>query len=119
MDEEKIISLEERRPWYTRAWNKVKKVFATIKDWCEDHIELVAGVIVAFAAGIWGYIFGWLDGRKDGYRIGHNDGDRDGFRAGYHDCINDLSKSGYKVYGHYEDDNTDMIVKKIEEEKEI
>ena len=117
MDNEKIISLEERRPWYTRAWNKIKKVFASIKDWCEDHLELIAGAVAALAVGIWGYLFGWLDGRKDGYEIGHKDGNREGFNDGYHDCINDLSKSGYKVYGRYEDGNADMIVKKKEEEE--
>lgn len=124
MDENKVIDLHDvtnlkKKPWYKRAWNKIKEIKESIVDWCDDNFEIVTGALIALAAGIWGYLFGWLDGRKNGYSIGYKEGDCQGFRDGYHDCINDLDKSGYKVYGHYGENDTDMIVKKVTEEKEV
>lgn len=115
MDEEKVIDVTQvtqKKPWYKRFWNKIKDIKEAIVDWCDEHFELVTGALVALAVGIWGYLFGWIDGRKDGYHIGKNEG----FHDGYYDCVNDLNKSGYKVYGHYLENDTDMIVKKDEKE---
>jgi len=124
MDEDlKVISLEERRPWYKRAWKKLKKIGSKIADFCLDHIEIICGIVWAAVIGVWSWLFGWIAGRQEGYDIGKADGKREGLNEGYTDCISDLKSSGYQVYGGYGEDSSKMIVNKIvevvKEEKEL
>lgn len=124
MDENNIIDLQDvanlkKKPWYKRAWNKVKKAWNKFTDWIDYWWDDVIFPILVFIYGItlglvWGWIFGLLD--KDNNKANYDAGKKAGCKEGYLDAMQDLKNSGYQVYGGYNEDCGKLIVTKLTEQ---
>lgn len=108
-----------KKPWYKRAWRKIKKVCSSIWEWIKDNWEDCIGPILLM---IWTYTIAFLLGRifglndKENNKAYYDAGQKEGYKNGYIDCTKDIKASGYQMYGGYGDDTDKVIIKKISEE---